>query len=101
MPVTNRRPRAVDTSTYFCPHSDGDYRGWLELGNLWANGHPAAVLASVFLYLVSGLLFETYGTLFHGKQAGVELFVRVLTCLTRVWVSMPPRGSSRPTPIQS
>jgi hypothetical protein len=25
---------------HFCPHSDCAYRGWLELGNLRANGHP-------------------------------------------------------------
>jgi len=37
---TNRRPRTVDTSMHFCPHSDGDYRGWLGLNNLRANGHP-------------------------------------------------------------
>ena len=40
MPPTNRRPREVDTSMHFCPHSDCDYRGWLGLGNLRANGHP-------------------------------------------------------------
>src|SRR5215470_17155786 len=40
MPPTNRRPRAVDPSMHFCPHSDCDYRGWLGLGNLRANGHP-------------------------------------------------------------
>src|SRR2546425_10998938 len=27
MPPTNRRPRTVDTSMHFCPHTDGDYRG--------------------------------------------------------------------------
>jgi hypothetical protein len=40
MPSTNRRPRTVDTSTHFCPHTGYDYRGWLGLGNLRANGHP-------------------------------------------------------------
>ena len=25
---------------HFCPQSDCDYRGWLKLGNLQANGHP-------------------------------------------------------------
>ena len=40
MPLTNRRPRTVDTSMHFCPHTDCDYRGWLGLGNLRANGHP-------------------------------------------------------------
>src|SRR2546428_9323593 len=41
MPSTNRRPREVDTSMHFCPHSHCDYRGWLGLGNLRANGHPS------------------------------------------------------------
>ena len=41
MPPTNRRPRTVDTSMHFCPHTDCDYRGWLGLGNLRANGHPS------------------------------------------------------------
>src|SRR5215470_6773958 len=40
MPPTHRRPREVDTSRHFCPHSECDYRGWLGLGNLRANGHP-------------------------------------------------------------
>jgi hypothetical protein len=39
MPPTHRRPRTVDTSTHFCPHTDSAYRGWLGLGNLRANGH--------------------------------------------------------------
>src|SRR4030095_1690871 len=29
MPPTYRRPRTVDTSRHFCPHSDCDYRRWL------------------------------------------------------------------------
>ena len=40
MPPTHRRPRTVDTSMHFCPRTDCDYRGWLGLGNLRANGHP-------------------------------------------------------------
>src|SRR5262249_3103355 len=41
MPSTNRRPRTVDTSMHFCPHPACDYRGWLGLNNLRANGHPS------------------------------------------------------------
>jgi hypothetical protein len=41
IPPTNRRPRAVATSRHFCPHAGCDYRGWLGLGNLRANGHPS------------------------------------------------------------
>src|SRR5262245_22457390 len=40
MSPTTRRPRQVDTSRHFCPQEGCDYRGWLGLGNLWANGHP-------------------------------------------------------------
>ena len=27
LPLANRRPRTVDTSMHFCPHSNCDYRG--------------------------------------------------------------------------
>jgi IS1 family transposase len=82
MPSTNRRPRAVDTSRHFCPHGHCDYGGWLGLGNLRANGHPSGGPWRQF-YCTSckGYFLETHGTLFHGKQAAVELIVRVLACL--------------------
>src|SRR5713101_4322112 len=82
MAPTHRRPREVDTSRHFCPHSDCDYRGWLGLGNLRANGHPSGGPWRQF-YCTSckGYFPETHGTIFHGKQATVELMVRVLACL--------------------
>src|SRR5215470_13482303 len=40
MPPPHRRPRTVDTSQHFCPHTGCRYRGWLGLGNLRANGLP-------------------------------------------------------------
>jgi len=82
MAPTHRRPRAVDTSRHFCPHSDCDYRGWLGLGNLRANGHPSGGPWRQFhCTACKGYFLETHGTLFHGKQAAVELIVRVLACL--------------------
>ena len=82
MAPTNRRPRAVDTSRHFCPHTDCDYRGWLGLGNLRANGHPSGGPWRQFhCTSCGGYFLETHGTLFHGKQAAVELIVRVLACL--------------------
>src|SRR5215470_4927350 len=82
MPPTHRRPREVDTSMHFCPHSDCDYRGWLELGNLRANGHPSSGPWRQFhCTACKGYFLETHGTLFHGKHAAVELIVRVLACL--------------------
>src|SRR5262249_26932993 len=37
---TRGRPRQVDTSSHFCPHTNCDYRGWVGLGNISANGLP-------------------------------------------------------------
>jgi hypothetical protein len=74
MPSTHRRPRAVDTSWHFCPHSHCDYRGWLGFGNLRANGHPSGGPWRQFhCTSCNGYFLETHGTLFHGKQAAVGL----------------------------
>jgi IS1 family transposase len=72
----------VDTSTHFCPHTGCDYRGWLGLGNLRANGHPSGGPWRQFqCRACEGYFLETHGTLFHGKRVAVELIVRVLACL--------------------
>ena len=82
MPSTNRRPRKVDTSQHFCPHAGCRYRGWLRLGNLRANGHPNGGPWRQFQCTAcEGYVPEHHGTIFHGKQATVELIVRVLACL--------------------
>ena len=82
MPLTNRRPRTVDTSMHFCPHSHCDYRGWLGLNNLRANGHPSGgPWRQLHCTACEGYFPEHHGTIFHGKQAAVELIVRVLACL--------------------
>jgi IS1 family transposase len=82
MPCTHRRPRTVDTSMHFCPHSHCDYRGWLGLGNLRANGHPSGGPWRQFHCTACDTFFpEHHGTIFHGKQAEVDLIVRVLACL--------------------
>jgi hypothetical protein len=82
MPPTNRRPREIDTSQHFCPYAGCDYQGWLGLGNLRANGHPSGGPWRPFhCTSCNGYFLETHGTLFHGKQATVELIVRVLACL--------------------
>ena len=82
MPPTHRRPRTVDTSRHFCPHTACDYRGWLGLHNLRANGHPSGGPWRQFHCLgCNGYFPEHHGTIFHGKQASVELIVRVLACL--------------------
>jgi IS1 family transposase len=82
MPPTNRRPRTVDTSMHFCPHTDCDYRGWLGMNNLRANGHPSGgPWRQFYCTACEGYFLETHGTIFHGKQAAVELIVRVVACL--------------------
>jgi IS1 family transposase len=82
MPPTNRRPRAIDTSLHFCPHAGCDYRGWLGLGNLRANGHPSGGPWRQFhCTSCKGYFLETPGTIFHGKHAEVERIVRVVACL--------------------
>src|SRR5215471_5708400 len=82
MPPTTRRPRTVDTSMHFCPQDGCRYRGWLGLGNLRANGHPSGGPWRQFHCLdCKGYFPEHHGTIFHGKQAAVELIVQVLACL--------------------
>jgi IS1 family transposase len=59
-----------------------DYRGWLGLNNLRANGHPSGGPWRQFHCLgCHGYFPEHHGTIFHGKQASVEQIVRVLACL--------------------
>jgi hypothetical protein len=82
IPLTNRRPRTVDTSMHFCPHTDCDYRGWLGLNNLQANGHPSGGPWRQFHCVgCKGYFLETHGTIFHGKRSSVERMVYVLACL--------------------
>ena len=82
LPPTNRRPRTVDTSRHFCPHPACDYRGWLGMNNLRANGHPNGGPWRQFQCTAcEGYFPEHHGTLFHGKQVAVELMVHVLACL--------------------
>src|SRR5215468_4361339 len=82
MPVPNRRPRKIDTARHFCPQTSCDYRGWLGLGNLRANGHPSSGPWRQFpCTACKGYFLETHGTIFHGKHAEIELIVRVLACL--------------------
>jgi IS1 family transposase len=82
MPPTHRRPRRVDTSKHFCPHTGCRYRGWFGLGNLRANGHPSGGPWRQFhCTSCQGYFPEHHGTIFYGKQVAVELMVRVLACL--------------------
>jgi hypothetical protein len=82
LPPTNRRPRTVETSHHFCPHTGCRDRGWLGLGTLRANGHPSGSPWRQFhCTSCHGYFLETHGTICHGKQAAVELIVRAWACL--------------------
>jgi hypothetical protein len=40
MSFTRGRPRQVDTTSHFCPHTTCSYHGGVGFGNIRANGHP-------------------------------------------------------------
>jgi IS1 family transposase len=93
MPPTNRRPREIDTSRHFCPHVPCDYRGWVGLGNLRANGHPSGgPWRQLHCTACDGYFPEHHGTILHGKRVAVELIVHVLACLAE---GLGIRGTAR------
>jgi hypothetical protein len=65
MAPAHRRPCVIDTSMHFCPHVGCDYRGWLGLGNLRANGHPSGGLwRQFYCRSCNGYFLEPHGTIF-------------------------------------
>jgi IS1 family transposase len=93
MPPTHRRPRAIDTARHFCPHTGCDYRGWVGLGNLRANGHPnGGPWRQFHCTACKGYFPEHHGTLVHGKRVSVDLIVHVIGCLAE---GLGIRGTAR------
>jgi IS1 family transposase len=93
MPVPNRRPRQVDTSKHFCPHTPCAYRGWVGLGNLRANGHPnGGPWRQLHCIACGGYVLETHGTLLHGKRVPTECLMRAIACLAE---GLGIRGTAR------
>jgi IS1 family transposase len=73
---TRGRPRQVDTSWHFCPHSHCAYRGWRGLGNISANGHPnGGPWRQLHCTSCGGYFQETHGTPLHGKRVVPEKLV--------------------------
>src|SRR5262249_39680866 len=90
---TRGRRRQVDTAHHFCPNPDCPYRGWVNWGNLRANGRPNGGPWRQLLCVACRRYFlETLGTLFHGKRVPVDLIVRVIACLAE---GMGIRGTAR------
>jgi hypothetical protein len=101
---TRRRRRTVNTQAHFCPAPECSYSGGPGLGNLRANGHPGGQLWRQ-LQCVSGdgYVYETRGTIFHGKRSSPQLIVRVIACLAE---GLGIRGTARvfesdPTTVRS
>jgi len=83
----------VETSRHFCPHPHCDYRGWLGLGNLRANGHPnGGPWRQFHCTACKGSFPEHHGTLFHGKRVSVDRIVHVIGCLAE---GLGIRGTAR------
>src|SRR2546423_27788 len=90
---TRGRRRTVDTAQHFCPDHDCAYHGWLGQGNIRANGHPGGQpWRQLQCVSCHGYLYETHGTIFHGKRASVDLIVRVISCLAE---GLGIRGTAR------
>jgi IS1 family transposase len=76
LPIISRRgrPREVDTSQQFCPNANCDYRGWVDWGNLRANGHPrGGPWRQCYCTACEGSFLETHGTPLHGKRVAPDL----------------------------
>jgi transposase-like protein len=84
MPSPHRRPRSVDASMHFCPHPGCDYRGWVGLGNLRANGHPnGGPWRQFHCTACAGYFLETHGTIFHGKRVDPQKVVWAVAALAQ------------------
>src|SRR5499433_2741116 len=78
LPIISRRgrPREVDTSQQFCPNTNCDYRGWVDWGNVRANGHPSGgPWRQFYCTACEGYFLETHGTPLHGKRVAPEKLV--------------------------
>jgi len=93
MSFTRGRQRTVDTSGHCCPDPDCSYHGWLERGNIRANGHPGGQpWRQLQCVSCHGYFYETHGTIFHGKRSSPELIVHVIACLAE---GLGIRGTAR------
>lgn len=82
MTCTRGRRRTVDTSGHFCPQPDCSYHGWVDWGNIRANGHPNGRRWRQMICLsCHGYFLETVGTPCHAKQVDLDKLVWALTAL--------------------
>jgi IS1 family transposase/transposase-like protein len=82
MTFTRGRRRQVDITGHFCPQPDCSYRGWVDWGNIRANGHPNGRRWRQLVCLsCHGYFLETQGTPFHGKQIDPDKLVWTIAAL--------------------
>ena len=82
MMFTRGRRRQVDTTGQFCPQATCSYHGWVDWGNIRANGHPNGRHWRQLVCLSCHRHFlETHGTLFHGKQVDPDKLVWAVAAL--------------------
>jgi IS1 family transposase len=82
MRFTRGRRRQVDTTGQFCPQATCAYHGWVDWGNIRANGHPNGRRWRQLVCLSCHRHFlETHGTLFHGKQVEPDKLVWTVAAL--------------------
>jgi len=76
------RPRRLDTSGHYCPNRHCRYYGWLDRGNIRANGHPSGRRwRQLYCVACEHFFLETHGTLFYGKSHAPETILRVIAAL--------------------
>jgi hypothetical protein len=66
MLLTRGRRRQVTTTGHFCPYAACAYHGWVDWGNIRANGHPSGRRWRQLVCLsCHGYFLETLGTPLH------------------------------------
>jgi hypothetical protein len=79
---TRGRRRHVATSGHFCPQASCSYHGWVDWGNIHANGHPSGRRWRQLVCLgCHGYFLETLGTPFQGKQVEPDKLVWAMAAL--------------------
>lgn len=76
------RPCRLDTSGHYCPNRHCRYSGWLDRGNLRANGHPSGRRwRQLYCVACEHFFLETHGTLFYGKSHSPETILHAIAAL--------------------
>ena len=76
LPGTRGRRRTVDTRQQCCPDDACSYYGWVDRGNIRANGHPGGKPWRQFQCVsCQGYFPETHGTPLHGKRVSSDMLV--------------------------